>query len=114
MAEKTGSSVDGNYRGPVMYARRLDVFLNRWFVSYEEARASLGKQGGFLFPYNRQFFVCEEGAIRALGLDPGDPDWQRIGYDWVEPLDRQAWLRLATRREQAMLDEKPSKGKVSS
>ena len=112
-AEKTGSLLGGPYRGPAMYARGLDVFVNRWFVSYEEARDSLEKQGGFLLPYKSQFFVCEEGVIRALGLDPDDPDWQRIGYDWTEPRDRQAWLRLAGKREQALLGGPPLKGKVS-
>lgn len=89
---------------PSMYAGELDVFLNRWFVSYEEASASLEAEGGFLLPYRNQFFVCEQSAIQMLGLDPEDPDWGRIGYDWVKPRDWRAWRRLAYRREQALVE----------
>ncbi|HEV2914610.1 MAG TPA: hypothetical protein VGX92_15125 [Pyrinomonadaceae bacterium] len=89
--------------GREMYCRALDVLLNRWFASYEEARASLDQQGGFLLPFERQFFVCEEEGIRVLGLDPEDPDWERIGRDWVKPLDQEAWLRLRMKREQFLL-----------
>ncbi len=91
--------------GPAMYAGELDVFLNRWFASYEDARASLEKEGGFLLPYGHQFFVCEESAIRGLGLDPDDPDWELAGYDWIRPRDQQAWARLVQKREQAPLSE---------
>jgi hypothetical protein len=93
---------------PPMYAGEMDVFLNRWFVSYAEARASLEAEGGFLIPYRNQFFVCEESAIRVLGLDPEDTDWERIGHDWVTPRDRQAWRRLADRREQGLLEQRAS------
>ena len=82
-----------------MYDPRMDTFLNRWFVSYGDARTSLEKEGGFLLPYKNQFFVCEDGAIKMLGLDPEDPDWELIGRDWVKPRDRKAWLRLAGKRE---------------
>lgn len=94
--------------GPGMYVPKMDVYLNRWFVRYEEARASLEERGGFLLPYEHQFFVCGEGAIRALGLDPDDADWDKIGRDWVKPHDLEAWRRLKEKREQAVLDEKYS------
>jgi hypothetical protein len=82
------------------YQPDLDVFLNRWFASYEEARKSLENESGFLLPYKGQFFVCEAGLIRALGLDSDDPDWERIGWDCVQPLDMQAYQRLHEKREQ--------------
>ena len=84
--------------GREMYDPRMDVFLNRWFARYGDARVSLEEEGGFLFPYGRQFFVCEAGAVRVLGLDPGDPDWDLIGHDWARPADGKAWLRLRERR----------------
>lgn len=82
----------------LMYTRRMETLLNRWFATYEEARASLEHEAGFLFPYGSQFFVCESEGIRELGLDPRDPDWERIGWDWVKPLDRDAWERLSQKR----------------
>jgi hypothetical protein len=72
-------------------------FLNRWFSSYAAARASLAEAPGFLFPFGAQFFVCEPGFVRALGVDPEDPDWARIGHDWVQPRDAAAQERLRER-----------------
>lgn len=86
---------------PVMYVSRMDAVLNRWFTTYEEARASLEAEGGYLLPYRRQFFVTEGEGIRELGIDPNDADWERIGWDWVQPKNREAWERLKEKREQA-------------
>lgn len=83
---------------PPMYVSGFDVLLNRWFARYEEARASLDEQGGYLLPFRTQFVVCESEGIRLLGLDPDDPDWERIGRDWVRPADRDAWQRLCAKR----------------
>ena len=65
--------------GPVMYVSRMDAFLNRWFNTYEEARAVLESDGGYLFAYRHQY----------------------IGFDWVQPTDRNAWERLELKREVA-------------
>ena len=40
--------MDDRGQGPVMYVTRMDAVLNRWFTSYEEARASLQSEGGYL------------------------------------------------------------------
>jgi hypothetical protein len=85
-----------------MYVPRMDAFLNRWFTSYEEARASLDAQGGYLLPYTDQFFVSTAEAIRELGLDPDDPDWAAIGRDWVRPADPEAKARLLDKRRLAI------------
>ena len=82
----------------MMYVPSMDVFVNRWFRTYEEARASLEAEGGYLFPYKSQFFVTESEAIRELGLDPADPDWQKIEWDWARPRDKAAWDRLMEKR----------------
>ena len=86
-----------------MYVPQMDAVLNRWFVNYEEARASLHEQGGYLLPYKRQFFITEEEGIRTLGLEPEDPDWAKIGWDWVQPKSSEAWERLKVKREQVTL-----------
>jgi hypothetical protein len=80
------------------YQPDLDVFLNRWFSDYAEARRSLETDGGFLLPYKRHFFVCEAETIRALGLEPDDPDWQKIGRDCARPADAEAYQRLYEQR----------------
>jgi hypothetical protein len=88
--------------GPEMYVVRMDAILNRWFTNYEDARASLQSEGGFLFPYRGQYFVTLQEGIRELGLDPDDSDWARIGRDWVRPDDPEAWERLREKRELAV------------
>lgn len=93
--------MDRTDSGPVMYVARMDAFLNRWFSGYDEARAALEAEGGYLLPYRDQFFVTVAGAIEELGLNPDDPDWRRIGWDWVRPADAEAWQRLRMRREVA-------------
>lgn len=84
---------------PVMYVSRMDAFLNRWYATYEAAREALDADGGFLLPYRQQFFVSSPDAVRELGLDPDDPDWERIGWDWVRPADPEARERLRLKRE---------------
>ena len=76
----------------------LAVFLNRWFANYAEARNSLESDGGFLLPYKHHFFVCEADVIRALGVDPEDPDWEKVGWDCAQPLDKAACQRLQDKR----------------
>jgi hypothetical protein len=72
----------------------VNGFLNKWFANYQEAKIEQQKHGGFLFPYKNQFFICEAGYIERQGLNPHDPDWQAIGWDWINPLDKMAWQRL--------------------
>lgn len=88
--------------GPDMYVPRMDAVLNRWFTKYEDARASLEAEGGYLLPFKSQFFLTQSEGIRELGLDPDDPDWERIGWDWVRPKDVEAWERLRERRAQTV------------
>jgi hypothetical protein len=86
---------------PLMYVPRMDAILNRWFTTYEAARASRQAEGGYLLPYRNQYFVTLAEGIRELGLDPIDPDWALIGWDWVHPADTEAWARLKEKRELA-------------
>jgi hypothetical protein len=81
------------------YQTSLDVFLNRWFSKYEDARKSLDEHGGFLLPYRHHFYVCKAEVIKALGLDPDDPDWKAIGYDCARPANDEAFARLQAKRQ---------------
>ncbi|MCP3103130.1 GIY-YIG nuclease family protein [Myxococcus sp. K15C18031901] len=81
--------------------------LNRWFTTYAEAVASLRAEGGYLFPFREQFFVCERGLLAALGLDPADADWALAGPDWLAPLDVEAHARLEQRLRRSMPDDAP-------
>ena len=88
--------------GPLMYVETMDGFLNQWFTRYEDARALRESQGGYLLPYKNQFFVTVAEAIVELGLDPNDPDWERIGWDWVRPTDSEAWELLRDKRRSVL------------
>ena len=81
------------------YQPNLDVFLNRWFSNYEKARKNLKSDGGYLLPYKHHYFVCEADVIRAVGLDPHDPDWQKVDWDCSSPTDNEAYQRLRSKRE---------------
>jgi hypothetical protein len=87
------------------YSPTMDVFLNRWFASYEEARRSLESDGGYFLPYKNHFFVCEADAISAMGLDPDDPDWSLIGRDGARPFNEEAYQRLREKRECIVREE---------
>jgi len=86
-----------------MHVPRMSAWLNQWFAHYGEAKAALDEGGGYLLPFRNQFFVTTADAVRELGLDPDDPDWARIGHDWVRPRDPEAHLRLCRARLDAML-----------
>lgn len=67
---------------------------NIWSASYEEARTIRSEHGGYLLAYKRHYFIVDRFYIEAIGLDPDDPDWDRIGRDWVRPADPSARARL--------------------
>ncbi len=87
------------------YHPNLDVFLNRWFADYDAARAALDSDGGFLFPYQKHYFVCKPEVVAALGMDPDDPDWQKIERDCARPADTAAFQRLREKRERIVRAE---------
>lgn len=78
----------------LLYPERCTRFTNEWHVDYEIASTELGRNGGYLLPYKNQFFICQSVYIEELGLDPDDSDWERIGWNWVQPTDQAAWERL--------------------
>jgi hypothetical protein len=69
-------------------------FLNLWFRNYEEAKAYQRQSGGFLLPYKKQFFICNEDYIRGLGLNPEDPAWASIQFDGGKPENMNILRRL--------------------
>lgn len=87
------------------YQTSLDIFLNRWFSNYEDARHDRETHGGFLLPYRHHFYVCKPEVISALGLDPEDDDWEKIGYDCARPQDSEAFHRLRNIRERVVAEQ---------
>lgn len=87
---------------PPFHTPRMESLVNRWFTSHNEAAASRAAEGGWLLAFGRQFVVTEAEGVRALGLDPDDPDWARVGFDLAVPRDRAAFARLCARRRAAL------------
>ena len=81
----------------LVYPQRCSHIMNGWHPNYDSAKDELKEIGGYLFPYKNQFFICDRGYIHTLGLDPDDPDWKLIDWDWVQPADQAAWERLNTK-----------------
>jgi len=79
--------------GTLLVPGSCGAFLNEWHANYSSARQSLS-EGRYLLAYKRDFVVVTRDFITELGLDPDDPDWQRIGHDWVKPGDFAARRRL--------------------
>ncbi|MCB9588230.1 MAG: hypothetical protein H6718_22670 [Polyangiaceae bacterium] len=76
--------------------------LNHWFSSYDEAHAAWAdaRRDGvaYLFAYKRDYFVTGVAFVESLGLDPDDPDWQALGWNWVKPANVEARARLFYKR----------------
>jgi len=87
--------------GTLLYGEASGT-LNQWSASYEEARETLDLSAPaprmYLLAYKRHFFVANVDFIRELMIDPDDPDWRAIGWDWVRPTYPQARARLYYKR----------------
>lgn len=84
-----------------------DGILNVWFATYHEAKEyQMTKDQTFLFPYKNTFFVCNAGYIEGLGVNPHDPDWDKIGRDWAKPQCNEAKKRLRSKLIQARITHK--------
>lgn len=88
--------------GKLLYFSEGGARLNIWCASHAEARAILRDAGDagdagerrYLLAYQRHFFLADRHFIEALGLDPDDPDWEAIGWDWARPRVPEARRRL--------------------
>lgn len=80
--------------GTLLCPPECAVHWNVWSASYEEARAIRAQNDGYLLAYRRHFFVVDRHFIETLGLDADDPDWERLGRDWVRPAEIEARGRL--------------------
>lgn len=80
--------------GTLLYPPGASAHWNIWSADYGEARGIREEHGGYLLAYRHQFLIVDHYFIETIGLDPEDPDWARIGRDWVKPGDVDARARL--------------------
>lgn len=72
-----------------------------WYGSYEEGLRHLQESQGYLLPYRKHFFVCDADYLEVLGVERNDPDLLKVGRNWVEPADAEAWTRLVKKIKSA-------------
>lgn len=89
----TGDPDEADF-GTLLYPRGCGAFTNQWFADYETARRTRELTGGYLLAYRRQFFVVTRAYVESMGLDPDDPSWAAMGFDWVRPQQATARARL--------------------
>jgi hypothetical protein len=70
--------------GGLLCPRKCGGHFNLWYRTHVEADAIRRERGGYLLTFRRQFLIVERPYIETLGLDPDDPDWQALGFDWHE------------------------------
>ena len=80
--------------GTLLYPATCSGHWNIWSAAYAEAAEIRAAHGGYLLAYKRQFLIVDRDYVDSMGLDPDDPDWNRIGRDWVRPKQADARARL--------------------
>jgi hypothetical protein len=69
--------------GDLLCPRRCGGYLNLWYRTHGEAEIVRRSRGGYLLAYRKHFLVVERSYIEVLGLDPDDPDWRSLDFDWT-------------------------------
>ncbi len=91
----TGAA-DASEFGALLYPKHGPT-LNAWYADYAKAKEDREKSQGYLLAWKKNFIVVGRNFIESLGLDPDDPDWAAIGYDWAVPRNVSARTRLYTK-----------------
>ncbi|MDG0816607.1 glyoxalase superfamily protein [Bdellovibrio svalbardensis] len=91
-----------NWRDLKHKLEETELFLNRatgpstlhWYSTQEEARYFVKTHGGYIIPYQTDFFAGDDDYLASLGIDKNDADLKLVGQDWSEPNDAEAFKRL--------------------
>ncbi len=67
--------------GELLYPKASDAYWNIWSARYQEAKKIRKEHGGYLLPFQNQFFIVDEHFIRHIGIDPEDKNWTKIDRD---------------------------------
>ncbi len=87
-----------------MYDHSCGAYLNVWIADYEEAKTYHIEHGGYLLQYKKDYFICTDEVINALGLSSFKQEWEAIGYNWVKPLNKTAWNAIYQTAKKNYLD----------
>lgn len=93
----------------ISWYHQASPFILHWFAHYDEAKAHLKTNGGYLLAFRNQFFIGTADYIDFIGLDPMHPAWQKVGFDVVEPRDAAA-LREIRNQLRSVMKRRQSNG----
>jgi hypothetical protein len=102
-AKRVLSGLDATDFGRLLCPNRCGGHLNLWYKTHEEAARVREGRRGWLLGYRHQFLVVDRYYIETLGLDPDDPDWTAIDFDWARREDTQPGCGAARARLYAKL-----------
>lgn len=68
--------------------------IHKWFKSYTEASKYQIKNGGYLLSFWADYVICGIEYIQLLELHHYAEEWEAIGYNWIEPTNKQAFQKL--------------------
>jgi hypothetical protein len=77
-----------------LYRYSCVAFVHSWFKDYNEARRYFEKNGGYLISFWKDYAVCGPEYISCIGLGSHEDLWKKIGYNWVQPKDTEAYSKL--------------------
>lgn len=78
----------------ILVSPHASAFWHVWYRNYEQAEEHLEKTGGFLLPYQKDFFICDKFYIESIGISAEDEDLLRVGNNWAKPNDHASWEKL--------------------
>ena len=101
---------DSSDYGTLLCPPRCGGYLNLWYKTHDEASQIRSQRGGWLLAYRHQYFVTERYYIEALRLDPRDPAWRALSFDWTTPGASKARTELYSK----LIFQLPQEGEASA
>ncbi|MEW6981385.1 hypothetical protein AAD001_01895 [Colwelliaceae bacterium 6471] len=79
--------------GALFYTKACAAFVNKWFTTYDEAKAVLGFEH-YLLPYKKQFTVVSAEYIAMLGISNAYK-MRSVNHDLFASYPSETWDELA-------------------
>jgi len=81
-------------KNDMLYRSNGIGLIHKWFKSYTEASKYQIKNSGYLLKFWADYVICGIEYIQLLELHNYSEEWETIGYNWIEPSDKQAFQKL--------------------
>lgn len=74
-----------------LFHKHSSAFLNVWFNNYADAKEYQMLHNGYLLQFRKDYAVCRQEYIDAIGLSAFNKEWAAMEYDWVNPTCKKSW-----------------------